>query len=102
MQVGVDMGLILRYVTISSDERYRNALYGFIVTLCGADSRHGIETQWSKIASPDFQLGPREVTMNHIIKHEAGTGEDPTYILTHGTRDPEALCQSLFTALLPQ
>jgi hypothetical protein len=43
----------------------------FIVTLCGADSRHDIETQLSKIAEPDFQLEPQEVTMNHITIQNA-------------------------------
>src|SRR5215217_7793609 len=41
------------------------AQYGFSLTLCGADSRHGISTQSRKIVKPDFSLGPQEVRENH-------------------------------------
>jgi hypothetical protein len=43
------------------------AHYRFFVTFRGADFRHSIETQQSKIESPNFRLGSRKVTMNHII-----------------------------------
>jgi hypothetical protein len=34
--------------------------YAIILTFCGADSRHGIETQLSKLPNPIFSLNHRK------------------------------------------
>jgi hypothetical protein len=47
----------------------------FIVTLCGADSWRGLLMRQGRIATGDFPLGPKEVTMNHIMKREKVLGD---------------------------
>ena len=59
-----------RRSAISRLLNYHTAHYRFFVTFRGADFRHSIETQQSKIESPNFRLGSRKVTMNHIIMSE--------------------------------
>lgn len=49
---------------------YDTAHYGFSLTLCGADSWHGLPMRPRRIAGANFSLEPQEVRENHIMRRE--------------------------------